>query len=331
MKSRATGNHFPVGRFKTSLIFLTLLMLLLDCALVPELETERTDESVLSPDFAPYYGLKRRIAILDFENRADFGGQKLGGAVTYQLISLIAKSNRYTLIERSRIDQILQEQALGQSGVIAEESVAQVGKLLGVECLVLGKVLEAKQETGQRKIDNKDDKWFLKLKATIGTIHVSYKMVNTTTGEILFTDDVSETETKTGFGLKTEDIDLENMYEFDETVLGIAVRRAVNKIARDIVDHVWAIEWVGKVVQTAADTVIYFTPGSGAGVQLEQLFDIFESIDLEAENIADEKLIISDQPKARVKVSGFIGDKVARARVIQGNLIKRGDIVKLVK
>ncbi len=268
---------------------------------------------------------------MDFENRADFGGQKLGGAVTYQLISLIAKSNRYTLIERSRIDQILQEQALGQSGVIAEESVAQVGKLLGVECLVLGKVLEAKQETGQRKIDNKDDKWFLKLKATIGTIHVSYKMVNTTTGEILFTDDVSETETKTGFGLKTEDIDLENMYEFDETVLGIAVRRAVNKIARDIVDHVWAIEWVGKVVQTAADTVIYFTPGSGAGVQLEQLFDIFESIDLEAENIADEKLIISDQPKARVKVSGFIGDKVARARVIQGNLIKRGDIVKLVK
>jgi len=92
-------------------------MLLLDCALVPELDTQRTDEITRGPDFVPYYGLKRRIAILDFENRTDFGGQKLGSAVTDQLISLVARSNCYTLIERSRIDQILQEQALGQSGV----------------------------------------------------------------------------------------------------------------------------------------------------------------------------------------------------------------------
>lgn len=331
MKSRDAGKLFPVVRLKSSLIFLSLLILLLDCALVPELDTQRTDRITRGPDFVPYYGLKRRIAILDFENRAAFGGQKLGSAVADQLISLVARSNRYTLIERSRIDQIFQEQALGQSGAISEETAAQVGKLLGVECLVLGKILEAKQETEQGKIDNEKKKWSLKLKATVGIIHISYKMVSTTTGEILLANDVSETEIKPGFGLKTKDIDLENMFEFDETVLGMAVRKAVNKIAQDIVDHVSIIEWVGKVVQAKADTVIYFTPGRGAGVQLEQLFEIYDSVDLEAETVPDEELIISDQPKARVKVSGFIGDKIARAQVIHGNLIKRGDIVKLVK
>jgi hypothetical protein len=156
-------------------------------------------------------------------------------------------------------------------------------------------------------------------------------MVSTTTGEILFADDVSETEIKPGFGLKTKDIDLENIFEFDETVLGMAVRKAVNKIAQDIVDHVSVIEWIGKVVQARADTLVFFTPGRGAGVQLEQLFEIFENVDLEPENLPDEQLIVYDQSKARVKVTGFIGDKVARAKVIQGNLIKRGDIVKLVK
>jgi len=331
MKSRDTGNHVPVERLKSSLIFLSLVILLLDCALVPELDTQRTDRIVRGPDFVPYYGLKRRIAILDFENRSDFGAQKLGSAVTDQLISLVARSNRYTLIERSRIDQIFKEQALGQSGVITEETAAQVGKLLGVESLVLGKILDAREETEQGKIDNEKKTWFLKLKATVGIIHISYKMVSTTSGEILFADDVSETEIKPGFGLKTKDIDLENMFEFDETVLGMAVRKAVNKIAQDIVDHVSVIEWVGKVVQSKSDTVIYFTPGCGAGVQLEQLFEIFDAVDFEAENLPDEQLIVNDQPKARVKVSGFIGDKVARATVIQGNLIKRGDIVKLVK
>ncbi len=331
MKSGVTGNHLPVEYFKISLIFLSLFILLLDCALAPEFDTQRTDRITRGPDFVPYYGLKRRIVILDFENRTDLGGQKLGSVVTDHLISVLARSNRYTLIERSRIDQILQEQALGQSGAITEESAAHVGKLLGAESLVMGKILEAKQETEQGKIDNKDDKWFLKLKATVGIIHISYKMINTRTGEILFADDVSETETKAGFGLKTKDIDLTNMYEFDDTVLGIGVRKAVNKIAQDIVDHVSAIEWIGKVVQSKADTVIYFTPGRGAGVKLDQLFEIFDSLDMEIENLPEQELFVSDQPKAQVKVTGFIGDKVARAYVIQGNLIKRGDIVKLVK
>jgi curli biogenesis system outer membrane secretion channel CsgG len=331
MKSRKTGKRFPVVHVKFSLIFLCLLILFLDCALIPGVDSYRTDEIARGPDFAPYFGLKRRIAIVDFENLADFGGQKLGSAVADQLISHVARSNRFVLIERSRIEKVLHEQALGQSGTITEETAAQVGKLLGVECLVLGKILDARQETQNKKIDNEEKKWSLKLKAAVGTIHISYKMVNTTTGEILLADDVSETEIKPGFGLKTKDVDLENMFEFDETVLGIAVRKAVNKIAQDIVDNVSVIEWIGKVVQSSADTLIYFTPGHGAGVRLEQLFDIYETAALEADELPGEDIVEYNQSKARVKVMGFIGDKVARAIVIQGKNIKRGDTVKLTK
>ena len=278
MKSRDTGKFFPVVlSLKISLIFLCLTMTFFGCALMPELDTYRDDtiERIPEPDFVPYYGLKRRIAILDFENLADFGGSKLGSSIADQLISQIARSNRYVLVERSQIDQIFQEQTLGQSGAISEETAAQVGKLLGVESLVVGKILEAKQETGKGKIGDEEKKWWLRLKATVGIVHISYKMINTTTGEILIADDVSTTEIKPGFGLKTKDFDIENMHEFDQTVLGAAVRKAVNKIAQDIVDNVATIDWIGKVVQCKADTLVYFTPGRGAGVKLEQLFDIY--------------------------------------------------------
>jgi len=332
MKSSDSGNFAPDKTLITTLIFLVLTIFILDCALVPELDTYRTDRIARGPEFAPYTGLKRRIAVLDFENYAEFGGKKLGSAVADQIISQLTRSNRYILIERSRIEKIFQEQALGQSGVITEETAPQVGKLLGVESLVLGKILEASQETGKHKIDNEKKKWSLKLKATVGVVHISYRMVDATTGEILLADDVSTTEIKPGFDLKTKDFDLENMFDFDQTVLGIAVRKVVNKIATDIVDHVSTIEWVGKVVQSKADTVIYFTPGRGAGVQLDQLFDVYEKIEIqEEEEIPIDEEFPLNQPKARVRVSGFIGDKVARAKVIQGGRIKRGDLVKLVK
>jgi len=114
-------------------------------------------------------------------------------------------------------------------------------------------------------------------------------------------------------------------------VLGTAVRKAVQEIARDIVDNVAAIDWAGKVVQCKADTLVYFTPGRGAGVKVEQLFDIYENSDVNFEELPDEEIFDYDQPKARVMVMGFIGDRVARAKVIHGRNIRRGDVVKLIK
>ena len=46
----------------------------------------------------------------------------------------------FALIERSRLAQVLQEQRLGQSGVLDEAQAAQVGKVLGVDAIVVGTV-----------------------------------------------------------------------------------------------------------------------------------------------------------------------------------------------
>lgn len=315
-----------------SLFFPLLLFLILNCAAFPELERPRTDRVTRLPDFSPFYGLKRRIAVLNFENNTGHGSEKLGSAVSDMLITQLVRSNRFILIERSRIEQILQEQALGQSGAITEVTAPKVGQLLGVESLIIGQVVKADQETGSRKIEDEKDKWKLLLKATLGIAHISYKMISATTGEILLADNISATELKPGFGIETKDIDFENIYDFDQTVVGIAVRKAVNKMAQDIVDKVEVIDWVGKVVQSQADTTLYFTPGQGAGVQLEQMFDIFETVAAQAaEQLSTEETIMIEHPKARVVVTGFIGDRVARAKVIQGGGIKRGDLVKLAK
>ncbi len=312
--------------------FLLLIFLLFGCAALPELDQPRTDRIARGPEYSPFYGLKRRVAVLDFENRTDHGGKKLGSAVSDMLITQLARSNRFVLIERSRIEKILHEQALGQSGAVTEETAPQVGQLLGVESLILGRILKADQETGSHKIENEKDKWKFRLKATLGIAQISYKIVNTTTGEILLANEVATTEIKPGVGIKTKKFDFENMFNFDQTVLGLAIRKAVNTIAQDIVDNIEIIDWIGKIIQSQADTSVYFTPGRGSGIQLDQLFDIYESIDFHnEEELPTEDSFNVNQPKARVKVSGFIGDKVARAKVIQGKNIKKGDLVKIVK
>ncbi|MDZ7330481.1 MAG: CsgG/HfaB family protein [candidate division KSB1 bacterium] len=317
-----------ISKAKIAVAFILFLLLLVACALMPELDSSRTDRIVKGPEFVPYYGLKRRLAILDFENLSDLGGAKFGSAIADQLISLVARSNRYTLVERSQIEQILREQALGQSGAVAEQTAPEVGKLLGVEALVLGKILSASETTELRKIEDEEKKWSFKLKTTIGEVRLAYKIVDTSTGEILFANDITEREIKPSFGLKTKTIDLENWGDFENTVLGLAVRKAVNRMAQDIVDCVSRIDWVGTVVQCKGDSVVYFTPGRNAGIELAQLFEIFNKPLGLLDSLAQSDSDSTNQSKAKIKVVGFVGDRVARAQVVEGKNIQRGDIVR---
>ncbi|MFZ5516719.1 MAG: CsgG/HfaB family protein [Candidatus Zhuqueibacterota bacterium] len=317
------------ARFVLSFFFFAAL-LNFGCAGIPELTRFRTDTIVRGPEFSPYSGLKKTIAVFDFENVSEHGSEKIGSAVADMLVTQLVRSDRFIVVERSRLEQILQEQAIGQSGVITETTAPAIGKLLGAETLIIGKILEANQETGAHKFDNEKNKWGLALKATIANTRIHYKLINSSSGEILQADDVTTTEIKPGFGFETKEIDFTNMFEFDQTILGTAIRKAVNEISIGIVAHVGKIDWNGKVVQALADTLVYFTPGIGAGVQAGQLFDVYEPIvsQTDSVDIATDAALNIAKVKARIRVTGFIGDKVSRAKVLLGKRIERGDIVK---
>ena len=247
------------------------------------------------------------------------------------LISQLSRSNRFILIERSKIAKILEEQALGQSGAISEESAARVGQLLGAESIITGSILRAGQESGAHDFNNKKNDWKLALKATVGFISVSYRLISTETGEILASNEISKREIKPAFGLKTKDWDFSNLYDFDQTVVGIATRKAVNEIAIDIVEKTKEFSWVGKIIQVASDSIVYFKPGIEAGIQIGQAFDIYQDYNAAIENNSlPDSGDFFDRPKAKIEVTGFIGDQVSRARVIMGQGINRGDLVKFV-
>ncbi len=57
----------------------------------------------------------------------------------------------FVLIERSRLAQVLQEQRLGRAGVVDEAQAAQVGKILGVDAIVVGTLSFTVTDQGLRE------------------------------------------------------------------------------------------------------------------------------------------------------------------------------------
>jgi curli biogenesis system outer membrane secretion channel CsgG len=74
--------------------------------------------------------LKKRIAIINFEDRSGYG-HNIGRGVADMLVTSLVESDKFIVIERAELDELLKEQGLGQTGLVTPQSAAKVGQLLG--------------------------------------------------------------------------------------------------------------------------------------------------------------------------------------------------------
>jgi TolB-like protein len=87
--------------------------------------------------------VKTKIAVLDFELKGEgFASDDMGAIVAEWFITALVKEGRFDVIERSLLNKILEEQKLGISGIIDEDTATQIGKLLGVKVIISGSVMQ---------------------------------------------------------------------------------------------------------------------------------------------------------------------------------------------
>ena len=78
----------------------------------------------------------KTIAVFDFENNGlDSSKVKI---LTDRLQSELVKIGGYRIVERSKIENILKEQKFQVSGLVEEEDLIDLGKILGAEMVLLG-------------------------------------------------------------------------------------------------------------------------------------------------------------------------------------------------
>ncbi len=207
------------------LLILGLFVFLSSCATVPP-PSEIDDETDLVLDLPPYSGEKLTIAVLDLQNQTEFDDPRIGRGVANMLVTALVNSDRFTVVERNSeaIQKLLEEQALGLSGVVDAATAAKVGKMLGAKGVVIGEV----SEFGIRKTGA-----FVGVggKKTITTrVVIDARMVDVETGRIMMASPgIGKSRTSTsGIALTFEF----GTSGFDETTIGMATRKAVNQIVK---------------------------------------------------------------------------------------------------
>ncbi|MCP4691574.1 MAG: hypothetical protein GY859_26245 [Desulfobacterales bacterium] len=112
---------------------------------------------ILWPTFSAGAGFqKTKIAVLDFEMQGEgFETRDMGAIVAEWLITAFVKEGRFDVVERSLLNQIIEEQKLGRSGMVDESTATKIGELLGVKAIISGSLSKLRDalEINARIID----------------------------------------------------------------------------------------------------------------------------------------------------------------------------------
>ena len=197
--------------------------------------------------------------------------------LTEMLTTALVETGRFVVLERAKLQEVMDEQDLGASGRVTQQTAAQQGQLLGVQALITGGITEYNYTSsslgGNVSVFNSVSASAQQLKAMVA---LDVRVINAATGEII--------ASKRGAGDATaRTVSAEAVLDDKEfstavaasTPLGKATREAIAEIVEAIVEELAGVPWSGRVIDVR-DNLIYINAGSDAGVEQGMEFEVYE-------------------------------------------------------
>jgi curli biogenesis system outer membrane secretion channel CsgG len=238
------------------------------------------------------------------------------------------------VIERQQLEKVMQEQAMGQTGAITAQSAAQVGKLLGVELMVMGSVNEfgEKQSSIGGSVGGRLGGKFgglnrVGVETKTARVGTDIRLVNTTTGEIIAAEGVAEEESKKGLDVGTDDFSFSDSPGWDETLSGKATRKVVNKVVELVTASMAKVPWAGKIIAVNPDKTVSIKPGAKGGVAVGDVFTVY-SVGADVVDPETGLSLGAEETKAGTIEVIDVKDQFAKAKVVSGTGFKKLDSVK---
>jgi len=254
-----------------------------------------------APAQAQPAGPKKRVAVMNFDYgtvktvvASIFGtDQDVGKGITDLMVQKLVQDGKYSVIERAALDKIIAEQNFSNSDRADPTSAAKIGRILGVDTIILGSITKFGRDDKQvGGVGGGHSGWTgaiagMGKKESKAVVAITARMVNTTTGEILAAVTGNGESSRSGLMLGGAG---SNGYSggggafnmsssnFAQTILGEAVNKAVNDAATQLDDKAGTLPtykatYSGVVADVSGNTLI-INVGNKVGVRVGDVMQI---------------------------------------------------------
>jgi curli biogenesis system outer membrane secretion channel CsgG len=300
---------------------------------------------------------KRSVTVQEFDysavettSQAIFGTHvNIGRGIGAMMVQRMAQSNRFTVVERQKIQTVMKEQDFGASGRVKKGTQARIGQIRGAELTLLGDIV----------VFGRDDRRIVGVggaatgggagigggykKTGKAVVVVNYRLVDNESSEIVATGEARGESQRSSAGgflalltggvLAGGAIDMSSR-NFAETIIGEATMDCVNRLAQQLESQSGVVnsqqrtfEIDARVADVNGSTVI-INAGLGSGVKVGDRLKISrirkeikdpqtgEVLDVAMDDIGD---LVITQVKDRIAIGAFTGSQEAKVGDVARN------------
>ncbi len=291
----------------------------------PETKSVHRDDNVkvnlVDSNKMDYKGPKLRVGVVNFQNNTPRKVRGIEISATNILTTMLHETGNFIVVPQQDMESILSQQKLGASGAINASTAAQMGKILGLNAILTGSI------TSYAELVEGSNSFISQSKTQVAKVGVDYRIVDTTTGVLIYASHGNgefrkESGGLLGFGSKSS---------YDTSLKDGALRDALGKAMNKISEQLTGDMWTGRIAQVKGK-LVYINAGKETGLQLGDMLVVQEL----GEEIIDPQTGVSlgrapGVTRGQLKIASFFGKNGSVASIVSGSNFKSNDLVKLQK
>lgn len=241
---------------------------------------------ILTEEIRTIPGPKRTVAVGNFDAigsfKARYGDMDIGGGLAAMTMTALVESERFIVLERTNINQILAEQEFKLQKLSKGVAAPDAGKLTGVQLILYGAVTEfGEADKGggfSFGIGGLGGSGATKLGASPqwskGYVTIDVRVVDATTGQIIKNFTTTERVSSRSWSMSAgiNQISVGNNY-FVKTPLGQAARRCITNVVDEFAQITASQPWQGRIVEANRGEV-FINAGENADIHKGDVFKV---------------------------------------------------------
>ena len=256
-------------------------------------------------------GFKKKVGILDFENKTTYQNEKIGEIAAKRFSDKLDATQRIIIADKVAITDLLQRQGGRIESLLDPSVMKQAHQSLGIQAFTLGTVTDVSLLSSKASEASDDE-------VSFATAKVEVRLMDASTGNPL----------RTFIGRSP----IFGTRESGESSRGKAVMRAIelslDEILEGFIRQLDLLDWSTTIAKIEGDN-LYLNTGKLSGLRIGDVFEVYEPGKEIIHPTTKLSLGWTTGPlKGAVRITDLFGVDAAAAKVVQGQGFNVNDVVK---
>lgn len=256
-------------------------------------------------------GLKKKLVVLDFENKTTYQEEKIGEAVAKRLSDKLDATQRLIITDKTVLSERLEKQGIRGEKVTSPVVMKNASRSFGIQAFVAGTVADV-SILSSKASDTSDEE------VSFATARVEIQLIDASTGNLL----------KTFIGRSP----IFGTKETGENSRGRAVNKAIDSCLDEILEgflrQADLLDWSTTIAKVEGEN-LYINAGKLSGIRIGDALEVFEP----GKEIVHPTTNFSlgwttGKLKGTLRVMELFGVDGAAGKIIQGQNFGVDDVVK---